>query len=667
MYDYMSKYKGKLFSSHADQIVNDLRRRRATGEIRSINDLRSEYQRLVTRLLENVLTPTTKIYEQVSGADTDPEQYNAMLRSIGADLKAAFAEANNIFDLLQAHNLLLEEAGFGVLEAALDKIEREVEKQQLIKARNYGFKKALPIELNIVESDTTASSNVSGAPTGTDPRTMKVLGSNSNLDVDRLLKGITLPVVTESYSPLLHAEVLVGSTSYASEIEARVKTTNVANVIDGTTDTYWIEPLLVSEPIANGAKVELAVFLPSLQRLDFVELHPLSDSSLRLTALRYIDSNNTEQSLSVGTITVSGPTRVAFPPVMCTKLVLQFTQTNYTEVQFEESDPNSNFQRVIAGESHIDPSLESQEEISTAVESPFLSKTILGLSDNARPMKRMYEYLVGMDNIFAGSRRYDNAGVYVTPPVTLHGPGILGVASKEYRPIVTSVGESPQLLRYTYSSDSSTSYEHRASVEYWVVVAMRDKTGDPRVTYAVPLLPLNAERIHHEKLILTHNVSGTSASNDGGALMFFTEASHSTVTVYEDMIPLAPSTDWDFVSSSHSSGLTVETAFSGKRMSRGIQIKKTFSPRSVFTVTYTPTFSASIVIPPGSDLDVVDLTGNGSVRLVQDGNIVIVPSLAAPGCVSSEVRLAVVMRSLTTKGYNMTPVVKSLTLLYGEQ
>jgi fumarate hydratase class II len=143
MQNYLDKIRSVIPSLQINQIFKLLHKYQSQGKIKSINELQAELKTLTTELTTNKIKPTLSLYKAIIGKDISSETFNEMIERIDDDLETAFSEANNLFEILDAHNEIIERTALQMIERTLNKLEDEITIMEFSKNNNHGLKTVL--------------------------------------------------------------------------------------------------------------------------------------------------------------------------------------------------------------------------------------------------------------------------------------------------------------------------------------------------------------------------------------------------------------------------------------------------------------------------------------------------------------------------------------------
>jgi len=669
--NYLDKYRSSLPTTQGNQILKILTQNRDSGKIRSIEEFKKNLRELTSKILAEKITPTLKLYMAIVGNDTSPEQYNYMLDRIQDDLETGFIEADNLDLILDAHHNLIQNVVLKSLRYAVSELESKLRFYEFIDKNKQGFDNALFNTFREAIKGATNRSTSSASLLFVDQRNNQPILAGEDCWVDTVGERLLLGPATDTVVQPKNAVWLSNADSIRSELDVTFSTNSIQNILDGTQKTYWVVPILLSEIRLDGVPMEVALEFGGSRTFNYVDIEPASLYPITLLGIDYQDASNVRLSTDVIETVLTGPVRVMFTRISANSLILKFKQRNYTEIQFTQKPGESNFHRALLGQSLDSVDMASiSEDLRSILTSDYVLSNLMGLSIEAVQQSKYFEYTLGFDNIKPGYSSYDSRSIFVSSVQKIDNLGQAGLKIEEYRPYQLP-GETGQYLEeYTYptrDSDEDDKFYH-SSVEYWLVCQHYSADGLLISSDTVPVLPLGAVRVYHERLLLTANTPGI-VTPDLGQFVFYTEDSSTDVIVYRNGTPLVygASDGWEFVTTGDVSGLTVETPATGKPMKQAVRIKATVKPSDIYTVSYTPLLSNTYTIPSDTtNLYTVDLVGDHSARLMQDNGIVF-ESIRKGNTISyTELYLTIIMRRNSSIDH-LSPTVEEYMLVTGSR
>jgi hypothetical protein len=665
---YLDRFRSALPAIQGRQLLKILTAKRDSGEIRTLDEFKQKLQDLTSELLSDRLKPTLKLFEAVGGEDISSEQYNFMLERIEDDLEAIFTEADNLDEIIAAHHNLISRVALKSLRLGVNQLESRISLYEFIQRNQRGIDDALNSTFRESESISLSRKDQVASLLYVDPRTLESISTDSSIDPvgERLVLGAD----NIDYASIREARWSSGSNSIKSELDVSFPNSDINNIIDGQDNTYWLVPILLSSPKRGGVPLELYLDLGMSRDVNFLEIEPASPYPMRLVSVEYLDNNGVRQSTQIEEAQISGPGRINFSRVSTQHIILRFSQEHYKEIQFRKKRGESNFHKAVLGESSQSIDIESiSDDLQDVLSSDFVINDVLAVPSDTQQQKKFFEYILGFDNVRTGLSNYSSLSSFVSKPKTVSDLGLVALRTVESRPVQPLGVSSLAVESYSYPARSGTEDAkfYHASTEHWAGIQSFDTRGALVSTDIVPILPLGASRVYHERLVLTHKTDTGFTSNNAGKLIFFTEADSEDVKVYKDSVELIFSTDWDFVSSGDSTALTNTVPGGGTRMSRGIKIISEPSSLDIFTVSYTPKTSSTRILPSNTEvLDVVDMTGDQSIRMLNENELAIDGVRKSFELSSAKVYLVTIMRRNSAHLYS-TPALEEFMLMTGSR
>jgi len=665
---YLDKFRSTLPTTQGNQLLSRLTQKRDNGEIRTLDEFKDNLKALTANLLAEKIKPTFKLYRALVGVDTSSEQWNYMMQLIENDLATAFTEADNIEEVLEAHRNLIQDVSLKTIRYAIHELEAKISFYEFVYQTRHGFDSSLFNTFKETKDIAMTRTDELANTLYADPRNnSEQVETGEDASVDLVGERLTLGA-SSSYIVAQSASWLNNSHSHRGEITVSFSNSNINNIIDDTSNTYWIEPLLFSGPKSDGASVEICINFAALQNINFVEIEPAASYAMKLVSIDYFNMNNQRLTALSPDTYLTGPSKVYFSRIHAKAIVLRFQQVNYHEVQFSKSvGTGSNFHQALSGKGlyQIDVPA-SAADLRNILSSDFLLTDILNVPAVGGPLVRYYQYMFGLDNVRCGYSLYRDRGIFVSKAHQVDQLGLVGVKVIETRPTETTDGDITQTA-FSYPTRTSledTKYYHGA-VEYWLSAYHYTADGYLITTDTLPVLPLDASRIYHEVLVFTHKSSVGEAYNNMGALRFFCSEDATDMQVYRNHMLLPyDSNGWRFVATGENTELTLATANAGAPMKRGIVISGGVDPVDIYTVSYTPKLSNTSVVPQAGDtlFQIIDMSGDQGVKLLSNNLVSFSPTRRGLAVAYTKLYLSVILRR-TSAQEHLTPAVEEYMLL----
>lgn len=644
MSTYLETFRSSVPTVQGRQILNLLQKKKDSGEIRSVEEFKARLTQLTESLLEEEIIPSLKLFLGEAGEVIDSETYNFMLQRINDDLQTAFAEVKTIEEVLAAHNQIVNQVTLKTIQLAINEINERVTLYEFINGSRLGFNKG--------QFNTFSTTKAASVSRNEDLGKLLYEGLEAGEEalIDTVGERLTLGYEDNFIAPVQGVTHLFDEEVSASEVDVRFKDSRVENIIDGRNDTYWFYNTLLSRPKQDGVVHKLELDLAATQDANFIEIEPAAPHPMILEDITYVRSDLLEFSLGIQPVLIKKPVRINFGKVTAAKLKLKFRQYNYVESQFEEHQIDENFYNVVVND--LDQPVDVapiSDHLREILSSDFQLDGLFGVPRNpaAFPKHKLYQYLIGFDNIRVGFSAYQPRSVYVSSPLSVENPGMVGLNAVETRP------------QNGLTSPDSTAY-FTGSVEYDIIKENFDSNGNFISAERFPVLPTGVVNVLHERLDLTHKV-GASLSNNVGILRFYPDLSQS-VKIYRNGTLLTgpgPFDEWDYETT-----LSQDTPSAENRMVRAAKIADV-APSDIYTVSYTPKVGNAQELPSSFSfplLTTVNL-GNGSrIRMIRNNIIITDRQLESNLIASSNIYLIILLRR-NTPDETVTPTVEEYMLL----
>lgn len=664
---YLDKFLSVLPKVQGGQILRILTSERDSGKVRGLEEFKARLKELTQDLISQKLAPTLKLYLAVGGVETSSDQYNYMLKRIEDDLEAIFAEANNIDEVIDAHRQLISNVALTSLRLGVNQLEARVKLYEFINSNAYGFDQALFNTFrDASRTGTSRADERTAALVFVDPRKGETIFSDEDASIDFIGERVTLGLDSQDI-PIRDVIWLSNSQSIRGELDVSFKNSRISNIIDGQQGTYWVVPILLDSK--RTVPLQLNLNLDKVHDINSIDIEPASKAPMLLTGIDYTDANGDTQSLNISSTLLQGPVRLVFEEISAKSVTIKVRQDNYTETQFNQTDKEINFHRAVLGEKPNDVDLLAvEDDLKQVLSSQYIIKDILGIKASNPPRKKFYEYILGFDNVRLGFGTYDSRGIFVSAKKSVSKPGLIGLSVDEKRPTQISTQGAITLSTHTYPARTASEdlKFYHSSVEYYIACQSFTSDNFLIATDIIPILPIGASRIYHERVIFTEKDTGATEDNLA-PLRFYTLASGTDVIVYRNGVSLTYSTDWEFVAVGDSSGLTNETPNNGSRMQRAIRINNEVEPLDVYTVSYTPKVANSRAVLSSSGLlDTVDLIGDRSFRMVTENLLVMNKTRLSYEVDHADFYLMVLMRRNSAQD-SYTPTLEEFTLSFSSR
>jgi hypothetical protein len=665
---FLDKFRSGLKGVQSRQLLILLSKEKERGNITTLEEFKQRLQDLTAQLTSSTLTPTLQLFLAKIGDRIDSESFNFMLERIEDDLGAAFQEANDIDEVIAAHETIINDVVIKNLELAINDLESKVESLEFLNKTSAGFDNAVFNTFRITQN---ARSSFDEGVLFTDTKTGLQSVPSSEAFIDFLGEKLLLRSELDTPVRISSIRQVFDSQARASELPVQFRNSNINNIIDSTIGTFWLQSVLLSKQQAeNGVFTKLELDLGAVRTINFVEIEPVLLAPVDLFKISYLDENNQAIDLLTIPVEIKTTNKLFFSSIATRKLFLTFRNRNFFNSQFEIK-PDSPLVSIVRDPTNSSQLIEAiKPELQEIVSSP-RTRAILGLNTTTnKPQRKYYEYFIGFDSIKVGLNKFEETSIFVSKTEKIRSCGQAAVKTFERRPF----SDTADAVDIEYTSDtqplSFDTYFH-GSLEYYLI--KRDFTEAAALinSTVLPILPQNMLQIRHERLILNKKSNASLSTNDIGLLQHYTDESILEIKVYRNGEELTP-TDLVSINPLETDGWLINTANTlhdpkqTKPMTIAVQIQRP-NPNDLYTVSYTPARSTSIIVPQNlttSAAKIIDLTGFLDSWIGKDNTVYFAEKKAGIPIDYSLLNLVIVLRR-NSANVTLTPVVEEYLLATG--
>jgi hypothetical protein len=565
MYKYLQAWESAIPSVQGSQVVKLLTDMRDQGIIKTEQDYRAALNRLTGAINATDPVPLSKLFPALLDSIIDSESFNWMIDKITSDLVSGFQEAQNIEDLLEAHRKVYEEFTIAKLKQIIGIVEQQVVFHELLRQNEEGFSN-MQYNTFTQNAKSTSRSSVLATQLFYDRSSRESIESRYDAVINAINEALELPGTANSRT-FVDAEeddenTTVSTAEDQDTIDALFETNNIRNAIDGIEDTFYIKTFLMDDVLASGAQLRMVLDCGGLRPVNYIEMYPVADYPFQITDIEYLHKDGVVYSVELQETNLLGtdlyrPTRFHFDEVEAREIYVTATQVHYTLINFQGSSikesPSENFEGTYLETQAV------QDIVNDAIDDDAFLDHLRELFDEKDKPYRMYQYVIGFDNIWTGRITYENAGIFVGEAFKINRCRRIGLVTDE-------------------ADTAYTLTNQRDSIEYWIYKQDYNDAGGLIGISAAPIMP-EGETEAYERLHLTDRTGGSVKANTG-TLRFqghWGAADPDTVSVYMNGLPLEKDTDWSFTDSGNLSLLnytriTITNPLGGE----------------IYTVRYTP-------------------------------------------------------------------------------
>ena len=678
MGQYLDKFKSQIGQKQTEQVIKLLNQQRNSGQIRTIEEFSKKLESLIKDLTSTTIKPISTLYEAEAGKEINSESYNFMLDRTQDDLETAFVEAQNISEIQSSHETIIRDVALKNLKAGIAELESKISLYEFLNKDSRGFNEALFTTFReSKENRTFRGTNDFTAILFKDQKVGDITDLNEDASVELIGEKLTLAVQNATEYPIRHISQLFDDDTEQSELIVDPPNLSLSNLIDGNKETYWVQSLLYTTP-REYVKVKLSLDLGIVREINHLEIEPATRLPLILESISYLDHSNTINTLDLDEKEFVSSIAVEFQKISTRRIILTFRNEHFTFSTFQY-DPigntlmNQSLQQQVGATT---PNLTALNPILDTLIPSTKIKELLGVTTNEVFTFDGYEFQTGFDNIRLGLSEYNSRSIYVSSPLKITGAGQVGLKVLEQRPYTPVPTGDVLYTTATYDnlddneSGGNNSRNFLGSIEYWIAKQDFTSTGALFRTNVFPILPLNTERVHHERLMLNEQTNEDLYTKDTGTLNFFTTTTDGDIKVYRNFQLLSQVFDnisdgWQFIDD-----VAFRTPNQRTRMKFKVRINQPLAT-DIYTVTYTPILSSTRSFPESIEeftaiggSQVVDLSGDLSIRPIM-GQVISFDHIGeSQSDLNSEIYLIIILRQ-NTADTALSPAVEEYTLLTG--
>lgn len=665
---YLEKFNGTIRKRQAEQILKLLNKQKNTGQIRTIKEFTDRLDSLIRDLNSTVLTPTIKLFSAEAGEVIDTDTFNFMLDRVKDDLEAGFEEAKKIEEVQQSHEAIARDIVLKNLKFGTAELETKVSLYEILSTESEGYDNALFSTFREAKKDRSDRSIRQPDVIFSDPKTLIPIREDAFVDPigERLLLGSQLRTLV----PIRKVRKIFDEDTDLGELVVAPASLNLGNLIDNQKGTYWVESVLFAER-RSSVTTKLELDLGAIRDIGFIEIEPATLYGIVLESVDYLDASGTILNASSPELAINSTVGIRFKPVNTRKIILTFRNENYRCTQFEYTTKKGNlldqaYQQPAEGLTPVTQDI--ADDLDDIINSQ-KTKDLISISPSDKKSFSGFEFITGFDNIRTGTALHKPVSIYVSNALTVVDPNHLALKTSETRPALLAGSSTIVDTDTTYDTLDTTFFQ--SSIEYYVAKRDLDENNNIIRTNIIPILPTNAERIHHERLLLTEKSSVSAIQSDIGYLQFFTDVDLGSIKVYRNGIEIpditaSPGSPSGWIDNTNTVDKIPNT---GTRMRFSVRVKNPL-PTDVFTVSYTPVLSTTTAIPKTlseystSGITIVDLTGNMSARSMRDHTVRLDSKRDTIKTVKTELRLIIIIRN-NVADRSLSAAVEDYKLLVG--
>lgn len=537
MYKFLEAWEGSIPAVQGSQIVKLLTDMKDQGIIKTEQEYRDALNRLSGAIRATDPVPLSKLFPALLDNYIDSESFNWMIDRITSDLVAGFTEAQTIEDLMIAHRKVYEEFTLAKLKQIIGIVEERVAFHEFLRQNQEGYSN-MQYNTFTQNARSTDRSTTLERQLFYDRSSRSAIESEHDAVIDVVNEALELPATDNvqlftiaNEDPANTTKDIFDTLQGAPDFDIALAKNNIINGIDGIEGTFYIRPFLMSEVSTSGVQLKIELNCGTLRPLNYIEIHPVADYPFQITTVEYLDENDVIASVELQESGLLGtdvyrPIRLHFKEITARKLYLTTTQVHYTLISFQGSSikeyPSENFEGTYLETQAV------QDIVRDAMDDDAFLNHLRDLFSQTDSKHRVYQYIMGFDNIWAGRLAYDKVGIFVSESFKVSRCRLVGLNANEV--------DTTDILA-----------NQQASIEYWMYKQDYNSIGGLIGITALPIMN-EGDTEAYERLHLTERTGGSAEANTA-TLRFqghWGGGEPTTVSVYMNGLPLEQGVDWTF-------------------------------------------------------------------------------------------------------------------------
>ena len=511
------------------ELLSDLQ---VTGQVRNVNEYKTKLQELASLINSGTPTPSFQQISALVWRLCSSDAHNQMMKSAANDIEAAFAQVDELGTKLDDHNRLFMNNLIADLENNLNEQENNILRLEWLANKNNEFTQALVNSFTSSSSLRVPRSAINSSTLYFDNRTYAIKAETElpNAIVSELGDKLILDIENDPIIRPINVKLHTDESSYGTEVHVNA-VDNILNIIDGELGTFWYRDVYLNSKVEKVTTV-LEFDLGLAKDIDYIVVEGASPSSFYISSIVGLAPDGHKITLLSQEEEVNGKTRIDFTRTNVRAILVTFSTETYLKAEYfvppeakvlEVFEEGNRFEKILQREA-IAPVV--KEALSPTV------GTICAVSDYSSIETNYYKYTFGLDNVYFGNSQYKDTGIFVSKPLVLTNPGVVGVEVSEL----------------------TTTELVKNSIEYEIVKI--DTFPRHKETH-FPIPSLDQEIVESERLVFTKQFDD-STINDTGALRFIPSINwfdddltkQKRVDVYENGLLLELGNDWEYSISS---------------------------------------------------------------------------------------------------------------------
>lgn len=632
---YINKYSSLVPAIQGNKIIQRIENRRKNGEIESDAEYQLELQKELSKLSTLEFSPLFK-YEPIQPTVSSSQHFNAMMEMIEDDLDVLFAEINNIFTSIKAHDNLFKDKMLDELYYTLVELENQEKILSIVNDVSNSFD---DISMNSFngETHTLNRNNKYANEIFYDTRKDKKIEEEMMAFIDQEEEIISLPLGDQTDIYFVNAAIRTADTT-VSEKNIQLIDSNINSIIEENSSDNWAYNILVKDQIEGGAKLSLELDFGDKREISFLRIHPISDFPMFLERIRYVNINNEIVDLpdtSLFNQVLDTPIRLSFPDIIAKKIILDLSQTSSVLFDYDESINQMTFEDLRrSSTSNYDVGILSRN-IQETIQNPDVLEVTPITESTVKKYDSYNQYIFAFKNVSAGLSSYKDNAYFITKEYKREQVGLIGLDSDNFIPKV-------------YNKEIGANVD-MASFEYTIIKKDYNGNGELISSSSFPILPINSSGILNERLFFSRKMPSQKLR----FIAHRTDGSAEHIKIYRNNVLLTRGIDWRFLYRQDPADNADDTIAPGREYT---EIEILHSNDVIRTGIYTADYTPRYIEEPNTDIyqnNILYLPNGVTQHTIERGIDIIK---------DSDLFLKITIRN-NSRSKNRTPKLKSYKIM----
>jgi hypothetical protein len=499
---YLDRFKSTMPAVQGRQILKLLNGMKDRGTITSVAEYNAKLQELTEHLKGTNPQPIFNYFAAEVGEAISSDTFNAMVEAATFDLEAAFQEADNVSDVLDLHKTLYKLTVLKALEKAVKDLEKTISLYEFFNRDYNGFTQAQFNTFNEIEGMSSKRTDADAGSLFYDFNKREDVRETEDCQIDLLGEQLVLPANSFEELKVIDVTLVDDADTTVPVRDTQYATSGLQNIRDQRKHTYWLYPVLVSDPIVGGVKIKIKLDLGGIRELNSVSIEPACPFPMILEKIEYIGEDSLTRTITFDS-TIDSDVSYSLGGIETQFLSLTFVQETVESAVYHRDPADNMWDRVWGNDADAeepDPlSFDRILKFLTAEIPDAYIREVLDIPTTSQDERvDAHQYTFGFDNIRINLTKYRSRGLFVGKKFTANSVGLLGLRASEDNPTV-------QMGNISYP---------QFAFEYYVVKYDYDSGGGFVSKETIPILPVeDGGAIQHERLFPVFTATGSSVPN----------------------------------------------------------------------------------------------------------------------------------------------------------